>query len=91
LEADKLEDALDYAQQGLSHRLEYVGEDCISTNTERLFVASMLYILDRETEALVLLSQLEDSLNFQDLLSDDEQQLLVEASALRVEIEDAQG
>jgi len=85
--AGKLEEALDNAQQCLNHRLEYEGPDSFYTSRNRIDVARVLHKLERDPEALVLLSQLDASLNSESELSDDEQQLLADASALRSAIE----
>ncbi|MCX5969034.1 MAG: tetratricopeptide repeat protein [Cyanobacteria bacterium] len=85
--AGKLEEALDYSQQCLNHRLEYEGPDSFYTNRSRLDVTRVFHKLERDPEALLLLNQLDASLNSKGELSDDEQQLLSDATALRAAIE----
>jgi hypothetical protein len=84
--AGKLEEALDNAQQCLNHRLEYEGPDSFYTNRNRFDVARVLHKLERDPEALLLLNQLDASLNSESELSDVEQQLLADATALRAAI-----
>ena len=86
-QAGKLDEALDYAQQCLNHRLEYEGPDSFYTNRNRFDVVPLLHKLERDSEALLLLNQLDASLTTKSELSDDEQQLLADASALRATIE----
>ena len=85
--AGKLDAALDYAQQCLNHRLEYEGINSSYTNRNRLDVARVLQKLERDQEALDMLNQLDASLNSDSELSDDDQQLMADASGLRSIIE----
>lgn len=81
--AGKLEDALDYAQQCLVHRLEYEGTDSWYTNNNRLDLARVLFKLSRSAEALALLDELQ--INVGDKIEPDanDQQLLSDALKLR--------
>lgn len=86
-EAGKLEQALEYAQQCLNHRLEYEGRNSSYTNRNRLDVARVFHMLERDQEALDMLNQLDASLNSDSELSDDVRQLMADASRLRSTIE----
>ena len=83
---DKLEEALNYAQLCLTHRLEYQGPDDWYTNRERLGLARLLHKLDRNTEAVELLQELQASMGSNDEPDDDDRQLMADASGLRLTI-----
>lgn len=61
-QAGKLEDALDFAQQCLAHRLEHEGKDSWWSNRQRLDTARILQKLSRNSEALSMLDELQASM-----------------------------
>jgi len=82
-QAGKLEDALDYAQQCLAHRLEHEGTDSWYTNNDRLDLARVLYKLCRSAEALALLDELQISVGENKETDDNDRQLLANSAELR--------
>ena len=85
--AGKLEEALDYAQQALKHRLEYEGPDAWWTNRERLDLARILQKLERTVQATALLEELQKSMAGIEDRELDDQQLLGKAAELRASIQ----
>ena len=85
--AGKLEEALKVYKQCLDHRLQYEGPDSFYTNLERLDLARVLHKLDRNTEAIELLRELQASMGRNDEPDDDDRQLIADASRLRSTIE----
>jgi tetratricopeptide (TPR) repeat protein len=82
-QAGKLEDALDYAQQCLAHRLEHEGKDSWYTNNNRLDLARVLYKLSRFAQALALLDELQISVGENKETDDNDRQLLANSAELR--------
>jgi len=80
--AGKLEEALNYSQQCLAHRLEYQGPDDWHTNRERLHLACVLHKLGRNTEAIELLQELQASMGRNAEPDEDDRQLISDASEL---------
>ena len=85
-DAQKLDEALDYAQQAFNHRLQYEGSDNWSTNFNRLDVARIFHKLNRNPEALNYLDQLQASLTANEQPDADDTDLLQQAEELRGEI-----
>jgi tetratricopeptide (TPR) repeat protein len=80
--AGKLEEALNYTQQALDHHLEHQGTDDWHTNRKRFNMARLLHKLDRNTEAVELLRELQVSMGRNDEPDDDDRQLISDASEL---------
>ena len=80
--AGKLEEALNYAQQALNHHLEHQGPDDWHSNRKRLDLARLLHKLDRNTEAIELLQELQASMGRNDEADDDDRQLISDAGEL---------
>lgn len=89
LAAGQLEESLVFAQQALDHRLQHQGPDAWWTNLERLDLAQVLHNLDRDADAdaLNMLEQLERNLAGLEVLDQQDQHLMAEASELRGSIE----
>jgi tetratricopeptide (TPR) repeat protein len=85
--AGKLEEALNYTQQALDDHLEHQGTDDWHTNRKRLDMARLLHKLDRNTETIELLRELQASMGRNDEPDDDDRQLMADASGLRSTIE----
>ena len=82
-QAGKLEEALDFAQQCLAHRLEHEGKDSWWSNRQRFDTARILQKLSRNIEALSMLDELQASMGGQGEPDDDDRKLLADAKALR--------
>ena len=80
--ASKLEEALDYRQQALNHRLANEGPDAWCTNRGRLDLARVLQKLDRQTEAHALVRELQASMDQLEEPDEDDRLLISEASEL---------
>lgn len=85
--AGQLEESLVFAQQALDHRLQHHGPGAWWTNLERLDLAQVLHNLDRDADARNMLEQLERNLAGLEVLDQQDQQLIAEASELRGSIE----
>ena len=86
--AGKLDEALNYAQLCLDHRLEHQGPDDWHTNRERLDLARVLHKLERNTEAVKLLLELQASMGRIDEPDDDDRQLMGDAAVLKGKIDE---
>ena len=80
--AGKLEEALSYRQQALEHRLAREGPDAWWTNRNRLDLARVLGKLGRDSEALVQLQELQQSMGRNDNSNVDDRELIIEAAEL---------
>ena len=87
-EAGKLEEAFDYSQQALDHRLAHEGPDALWTNRERLDLARVLHKLERHTDASALLNELQESMVRNNDPYDDDPQLISDAEELMRAIEE---
>ena len=85
--AGKLEQALEFRQQALDHRLAHEGPDAWWTNHERLGLARVLHALGRSKEAALLLDQLNNSMACLADPDNDDRQLIADAAALRRALE----
>jgi nephrocystin-3 len=85
-DAQKLDEALVYAQQAFNHRLQYEGSDNWFANYDRLDLARVLYKLKHNPEALDHLDQLQASLTSKEQPDADDTELLQKAEELRGEI-----
>ena len=81
--AGKLEEALDYSQQTLAHRLAHEGPNAWLTNRERLDLARILYKLGRDLEATDLLQELQKSMARIESSDDDDHELMSNAADLQ--------
>jgi tetratricopeptide (TPR) repeat protein len=85
--AGKLEEGVTYGQLALDHRHRYEGDKAWITNLERLDLARILHKLNRTTEALTHLTDLERSIQSIEDPDDDDRQLLEDARTLRHSIQ----